>query len=657
MSTYYKYAERDAASQINWAEVGKNMSDMLANENKIREEKKAAIDKASRDFAEVLANSPTGESESARAMALKYGDDASQFMYMQDKLLKSGQLKLSDYTYMRQNLLDDTDNAFGMLKEYQAKYKEKMDRYKQDASQKYELEAMERVEGFGKFSESGMYIDPTTGKVSMAMKEYDPATGGYIMPENPNKRASISTVKGLLQGQWDKYKPATSLDAAATAMGENIQTIRRIGKRTEAGEIMTVTDVLSQVRQEQDIKADIESKTKQIEALQGKTDKKSKEQLAKLQKEVDNAYKDLDASKAVFDFQSAETKAIGAMLANPWDKLSLLTDSMVFESETGTQYYFERDPAKAAKDPAAILMVPSKDNNGSEEPKFTPEQEKAATEWMRSQLRMRYDYKEQRQTVSDYQAPQQQQEWQRRYGDEQQQRQTLINAWKDLRSGTLQQKQAALEYLNGSPYLKQQGLGNLKYTDNGNSITFDYVDPKTGAVLNSVTKPLIVGGQALSGADWLTSGSEAFGNLTVSERNKYSGGEYRFDEGQEKLASSRQFTPQAPAPADVDVSAQVKNAFSNISASVFDNEQDEVAQELSAALSPYGINVTPSGTLGDYVTIEIPGVASKEFPVDATTDGGAVEYKANISNWLNENLTKENSKGLQGGGVGGKYNE
>ena len=43
MPTYYKYAERSADSQVNWAEVGKGISDMLADEVKIREEKKAEI--------------------------------------------------------------------------------------------------------------------------------------------------------------------------------------------------------------------------------------------------------------------------------------------------------------------------------------------------------------------------------------------------------------------------------------------------------------------------------------------------------------------------------------------------------------------------------------------------------------------------------------
>jgi len=55
MATYYKYAERSADSQINWAEVGKNMSDMLKEETRIREEKKAAIDAASREFGQTLA--------------------------------------------------------------------------------------------------------------------------------------------------------------------------------------------------------------------------------------------------------------------------------------------------------------------------------------------------------------------------------------------------------------------------------------------------------------------------------------------------------------------------------------------------------------------------------------------------------------------------
>ena len=65
--TYYKYQERSADSQINWAEIGKSMSDMLKNEAETRIAKKDAIDQASREFGEVLSNAPppivTGKQE------------------------------------------------------------------------------------------------------------------------------------------------------------------------------------------------------------------------------------------------------------------------------------------------------------------------------------------------------------------------------------------------------------------------------------------------------------------------------------------------------------------------------------------------------------------------------------------------------------------
>ena len=125
MPEYYKYAGRDAADQVNWAEIGKNMSDMLANENKIREDKKAAIDEASRQFGLQLANAPQGQDASARSAALEYADNASKFMRMQDQLLKSGKMKFKDYTVARQSLLDGTDQAFDALTGYQKVFAEK----------------------------------------------------------------------------------------------------------------------------------------------------------------------------------------------------------------------------------------------------------------------------------------------------------------------------------------------------------------------------------------------------------------------------------------------------------------------------------------------------------------------------------------------------
>ena len=112
METYYKYAERQADSFVNWAEIGKNLTDMLQREFQIREQKKAAIDQATRESLKELSNQPTGQHEGLNAWSLKYADEAREAILLQDRLLKKGILKLKDYTIMRQNLNDGTDELY-----------------------------------------------------------------------------------------------------------------------------------------------------------------------------------------------------------------------------------------------------------------------------------------------------------------------------------------------------------------------------------------------------------------------------------------------------------------------------------------------------------------------------------------------------------------
>jgi len=123
METYYKYAERQADSFVNWAEIGKNLTDMLQKEFQIREQKKAAIDQATRESLKELSNQPTGQHEGLNAWSLKYADEAREAILLQDRLLKKGILKLKDYTIMRQNLNDGTDELYSAIKGYQEIFK------------------------------------------------------------------------------------------------------------------------------------------------------------------------------------------------------------------------------------------------------------------------------------------------------------------------------------------------------------------------------------------------------------------------------------------------------------------------------------------------------------------------------------------------------
>ena len=353
MATYYNYVERTADSQINWAEVGKNMTDMLQQENKVREEKKAAIDAASREFGQTLANPPQGEHKGANQWALEYGDNASQFMLMQDRLLKSGNMKLKDYTVARQNLLDGTDRAFNLTKDYQAVFADKMERYKTGKSQDLEQWLMAQAEGYSDFNKSQLYINPTDGTVSVAMKEKKIVDGKevYAMNSNPNQFTSINTLRNQITGKFDRFDSNAVTDAFAKGLGDEMKaTQTKLASLTKTGEIKTIADITS--------RTDIDPETKKI----------------------------------MFKFIDAENQMIDAALANPYNRLSVLTNSKKF-APNGKQYSFTYDEAEAKGNPDKVLLKldPS---SGQATPQFSEEQKKVSQDFMRNEARAKYDYKQ-----------------------------------------------------------------------------------------------------------------------------------------------------------------------------------------------------------------------------------------------------------------------
>lgn len=362
MATYYNYVERDADSQINWAEVGKSMSDMLQNENRVREQKKAAIDAASRDFGKTLANPPQGEHKGLNQWALEYADNASQFMLMQDRLLKSGQMKLKDYTVARQNIVDGTDQAFNLSKIYQDDYKEKMDRYKNLESQDLELFANAQVEGFADFTKSQLYINPTDGTVNVALKEPKIVDGKevYVMNAHPDKFATVSALKSQMQARYNRFDSNAWTDIFTKGLGEDLKSIQsQVASLSKTGEITSTSDITSR-------------------------------------KDIDP-----DTKKVMFKFIDAENQMINSAFAVPYNRSSVLTNGQKF-APNGKQYTFTYDEADAKANPEKILLRKDPKSN-QPVPEFSADQIKVSNEFMRNEARAKYDYKQEIKTTPQIQ--------------------------------------------------------------------------------------------------------------------------------------------------------------------------------------------------------------------------------------------------------------
>jgi hypothetical protein len=360
MATYYKYAEREADSQINWDEISKNLSDTLTEANNLRETKKAAIDTATREFTTTLANAPQGENGLVNQKTLDYANNATEMMLMQERLLKSGQLKFKDYATVRQNLLDSTDQAFGLTKEYQEEYAKKMARMQSDdpatASMAFEQWQMEQLEGYGNLQSMNFYIDPTSGNVSMAkvLKKTIDGKTVDVMDDDPNNYVSVNTARNRLKTYYNKYDVNKVLDSAAGAIGANKEAIIKAGGSFRAGQIITTSDPTKK--------------------------------------------KDVDG--AINLYNEAEKNFISSSLANDFNMTSVLTDYEKFDPATGEAYTFTYNPAEQASNVILMKNVGGKDEvdkNG----KFYKDQYGVAEKHMQQQLRIRLDREVSRDTYTE----------------------------------------------------------------------------------------------------------------------------------------------------------------------------------------------------------------------------------------------------------------
>ena len=375
--TYYKYQPRDPQIQVNWAEAAQNVTNILKEEQRVRTEKKAAIDEATRNFQDQLNNQPQGESTSIREWGLKFGEAAQKQMLMQEQLLKSGMLKPSDYTVMRQNLTDGTDQAFGLMQKYQDVFAGKMERMKsQDitmSSQKLEQWAMANAEGFANFNNSELVINPETGKVSAAMMRKN-SKGLRELTKDPNQFVAVSSLQGQILQEYDEFDSNAAANTFVEETGAWTMLEKIVGSRTQAGQVLSKIDPFNKTLSEED------RKLLGIDEAQG---------------------------EAINYYLEAENAMITGLFANPYNVTSILTENVVM-SPDGKAYDYTYDETEARNDASLILM--RRDGNGGMTPVFdtsinphAKEQQEEVRAYMRNSIRNKVSRDQKSTSVNDWQ--------------------------------------------------------------------------------------------------------------------------------------------------------------------------------------------------------------------------------------------------------------
>lgn len=356
MATYYKWAERQADTTINWAEVGKNLSDTLKEEVAIRELKKAAINEKTRQLSDTLENSPMGDYEPANQMALDFANSAQETLLIQDNLLKSGLLKPRDYTIMRQNLNDGTKTMFDLSKVYQEEFQRKQERAKSlnpsERSQYMESWMMEQMEGLGNLRKTKAVINPTDGQVTLGKLVEKKINGEtvLVLSDKENDTYTVNELNMRIKQDFNYYDADAAMQNEVDMIGDVTNTVYKTAGKGKQNMIFEFADK----------KGGVYLTDEEIAAL---PEEEREMAIAK------NSYKE------------AERYAIEKQMAQPWNSMSILTDDLNKDFEPT----FSKEEADS--DPSKVYIKQL--SSGALEPELSEEQEELVYDYLKNNMRKR----------------------------------------------------------------------------------------------------------------------------------------------------------------------------------------------------------------------------------------------------------------------------
>ena len=543
--TFYKYQPQAPSTNVNWAEVSKNFTDILSDEVKVRQEKKAAINEGTRELQRTLDSTEQGLHGTANQWMLKGAAEIQEVMAMQDRLLQNGSLNMSDYTVMRQNLVDGTDGMLALFKTFNSEYKVRMARASEGGdengakAQELEAWAMGKVEGFANFNDSAYIVNPETGVGSIGM--VDSTTG--VVSRNPNELRSVASLNGMIGPQYDYYDLNAATTSMAADLGETSEIFRTYGGRTAKG---LITKVTTNNWLGKDLSA------ADFEAL-GMTVEEG---------EMVNMYTD------------SENLFISQVMSDMYHTSSILTNDIY--QVNGENYTFTFDEERGENE----ILLSIDPTTGGLVPTYTDAQEEDVRRAIRISLRGKLDSTTETSVVSDYVAPP--------AAEVKSEAQDVIDRGlaKDyamLWYGDDNQKSASIESLFGTD--GNQTLQEFFFNADGD-IVLDYADDSRDRIIRV--------GTADSYQDFLRTGTEITGIGTGDRIIELAG---PIPEGLTKQAGS--LTTKGakrgtePTPPIVAVRKYTSNAVpeSEYGKGI---DEGEAAAAINEAYSSYGIKATTS---------------------------------------------------------------
>ena len=228
-NAYSTYVQRDVeATQVNWSEIAKNLTQGAEAIRDAREAKKQAINDATQKALDDLSKIADTDNQSLGKLLINGSDFSKKTLMENMELLRNGNLDPKDYQLILQGQLDGYKNLSEYVKGADAKYQEAMARL--DAGEDgnaiaadLEIAWNEGTFGFGNLKNKRLITNPRNGELVL-VELVDDGTGNLVMPD-PDLRPDLYQNTAYLNVRSDFKLDRRNTNTLADTVVDNLATV------------------------------------------------------------------------------------------------------------------------------------------------------------------------------------------------------------------------------------------------------------------------------------------------------------------------------------------------------------------------------------------------------------------------------------------------
>lgn len=212
--SYLGYTDRDIKQETDWADVTSTAKTTFDAVQQKQKDSINAIEGDRQEFMKTIGDTPNTSNKDMNHNIAKFSDDMSETSLHLHEALKAGEIKLSDYTHLNQNLKNSVETTFALYnkrEEVNTLYKERLDK---GESSMIEGETRAMYDEFIDMESSIPIIDPSDGMVYMVKTDEN----GKLM-EGEENRMKVSEMAKASATTYDRFGMGESLDGAAKSLG------------------------------------------------------------------------------------------------------------------------------------------------------------------------------------------------------------------------------------------------------------------------------------------------------------------------------------------------------------------------------------------------------------------------------------------------------